>query len=130
MILGDKTAYDRSETRTSFNDFYAENKALIDEIKRKDRDFYRLEKTYFHDANDAFLLDYSGISHFSSTLKYKIMQFLPAAGYRFYPTRYSAGETKPYTAIRTASRLVSWYRKGPDFMKIFYLSRIISVCRT
>jgi uncharacterized membrane protein YfhO len=97
MILGDKTAYDRSETRTSFNDFYAENKALIEEIKRKDRDFYRLEKTYFHDANDAFLLDYSGISHFSSTLKYKIMQFLPAAGYRFYPTRFEYGEGSTVT---------------------------------
>ena len=97
MILGDKTAYDRSETRASFNNFYMENKALIDEIKGKDNDLYRLEKTYFHDANDSFLLDYSGISHFSSTLKYKIMQFLPAAGYRFYPTRFEYGEGSTVT---------------------------------
>ena len=97
MILADKTAYERSETRSSFNDFYAENRALIAEIKTRDKDLYRIEKTYFHDANDAFLLDYSGISHFSSTLKYKIMQFLPAAGYRFYPTRFEYAEGSTVT---------------------------------
>ena len=97
MILGNKTDYDRSETKASFNAFYEENKALVDEIKTKDRGFYRMEKTYFHDANDAFLLDYNGVSHFSSTLKYKIMQFLPAAGYRFYPTRFEYGEGSTVT---------------------------------
>lgn len=97
MILGNKTDYDRSETKASFNAFYKENKALVEEIKTKDRGFYRMEKTYFHDANDAFLLDYNGVSHFSSTLKYKIMQFLPAAGYRFYPTRFEYGEGSTVT---------------------------------
>lgn len=97
MILADKTAYERAETGRSFVEYYEENKALIEEIKNKDRDFYRIEKTYSRDANDAFLLDYSGVSHFSSTLKYKIMQFLPAAGYRFYPTRFEYGEGSTVT---------------------------------
>lgn len=97
MILGDKTANQRSEISSSFNTFFEENRAIIEQIKTRDKDFYRIEKTYFHDANDSFLLDYSGISHFSSTLKYKIMQFLPAAGYRFYPTRFEYGEGSTVT---------------------------------
>ena len=97
MILADKTAYERTESNSSFTAFYQENKALIGEIKNKDHDFYRIEKTYSRDANDAFLLDYNGVSHFSSTLKYKIMQFLPDAGYRFYPTRFEYGEGSTVT---------------------------------
>ncbi len=92
VILGEKTSYLRSETGSDFTSFYVQNKELINRIHAYDNGLYRMEKGYSRDANDSFLLGYNGVSHFSSTLKYKTMRFLPTAGYRFYPTRFLYGE--------------------------------------
>ena len=97
MILGEKTSYLRSETAADFVSFYVLNKDLMDQIHEYDQDLYRVEKNYSRDANDSFLLGYNGVSHFSSTLKYATMRFLPAVGYRFYPTRFLYGEGSTVT---------------------------------
>lgn len=39
----------------------------IEKIKESDYDFYRIEKDYSYSTNDPLLLNYNGISHFSST---------------------------------------------------------------
>ena len=92
MILSEKTAYQRSETIPAYLQYFSENRPVIEELKAYDGGFYRVEKTYTRDANDAMTLDYHGIGHYSSTLNYSLMKFLPKMGYRYYPWRFLYGE--------------------------------------
>ena len=92
MILEDKTAYQRSETVSNFRQFFDDSLPAIEALTEHDDGFYRTEKTYFRDANDAMTLGYHGVSHYSSTLNYSLMQFLPKMGYRYYPWRFLYGE--------------------------------------
>ncbi len=92
MILGEKNAYQRSETPADFQAFFSDNIPLIRKLKDSDDGFYRVEKTYARDANDAMTLDYHGVAHYSSTLNYELMKFLPKMGYRYFPWRFLYGE--------------------------------------
>ena len=92
MILGEKNAYQRSETTADFQKFFAENIPVIRKLKDTDDGFYRVEKTYARDANDAMTLGYHGVGHYSSTLNYDLMKFLPKMGYRYFPWRFLYGE--------------------------------------
>ena len=56
--------------------------AQADEITEKD--FYRLERTYFRTLNDAFLMGYNGISHFDSTRDNVTSGVLEKLNYKLY----------------------------------------------
>lgn len=56
--------YQPKNKYTNFVDSYG---TAIENIKESDYDFYRIEKDYSYSTNDALLLNYNGISHFSST---------------------------------------------------------------
>ena len=92
MILEDKTAYQRSETVSEFRQFFSGSMPVIDALNEYDDGFFRTEKTYSRDANDAMTLGYQGVGHYSSTLNYDLMRFLPKMGYRYYPWRFLYGE--------------------------------------
>lgn len=92
MILSEKTAYQRSETVSDFQQFFSDNLPVIQALNEYDSEFFRTEKTYSRDANDAMSLGYHGISHYSSTLNFNLMKFLPKMGYRYYPWRFLYGE--------------------------------------
>lgn len=56
--------YQPRDKYVSFVDSYG---SAVDKIKTSDYDFYRIEKDYSYSTNDPLLLNYNGISHFSST---------------------------------------------------------------
>lgn len=55
------------QTRNEYVDFVHSYGTAINNIKESDYDFYRIEKDYSYSTNDPLLLNYNGISHFSST---------------------------------------------------------------
>lgn len=63
------------------NNFIDQNKPIIDEIKTQDDSFYRIEKDYYYERNDSMLLNYNGISHYSSSEKQESNDFMKKIGY-------------------------------------------------
>lgn len=53
---------------------------VLSGIEKNDRDFYRVEKTFYRTYNDPLNLDYKGITHFSSSFDRPSLVFLKAAG--------------------------------------------------
>lgn len=80
---------------TEYNNFVKKTSPAIDEIKNNDKSFFRIEKTFAYDRNDSMLLDYKGITHYSSTEKQFVKDFLGSLGYRNYGTwvKYNQGST-------------------------------------
>ena len=67
FINGSITVYNiKYQKKNLYSDFINETGSVIDFIKSKDKSFYRIEKDYYYSSNDELLLNYSGISHFSS----------------------------------------------------------------
>lgn len=79
------------QLKNKYTDFVKETGEIIDTIKNNDTDFYRIEKDYFYSSNDELLLNYSGISHFSSVYESQTNEFLKNLGIfnRFYITNYN-----------------------------------------
>lgn len=78
------------QNKDKYTKFVTETGSIIDDIK-KDKEFYRIEKDYFYSSNDELLLNYSGISHFSSVYESKTNELLKNLGIfnRFYITNYN-----------------------------------------
>lgn len=66
----------------TFADYVRDNEEIIDKIKSDDSDFYRIEKTYRRSHNDAMLLNYNGLTHFSSCETEQVKDFMESMGYR------------------------------------------------
>jgi len=58
------------------------SKAALDYVKSMDQGFYRMEKAFRRSHNDAMFFDYNGLTHFSSTDKGFVMDFLGRMGLR------------------------------------------------
>lgn len=54
------------QEREEYTDFVTNYGKVIEDIKTRDNSFYRIEKDYSYSTNDPLLLNYNGISHFSS----------------------------------------------------------------
>ena len=54
------------QNKYQYTDFMREYGEIINNIKLSDNGFYRIEKDYSYSTNDPLLLNYNGISHFSS----------------------------------------------------------------
>lgn len=54
------------QNREEYVDFVSSYGQIIDDIQARDQNFYRIEKDYSYSTNDPLLLNYNGISHFSS----------------------------------------------------------------
>lgn len=65
---------------SDFNRFIDRTKPLTDEIKEKDKDFYRVNGDYDFSKNDAMLLGYNGMTHYSSTYNAAINSLTPRLG--------------------------------------------------
>ncbi len=55
------------QDRSEYVDFVNNYGSIVDDLKESDDSFYRLEKEYSYSTNDPLLLNYNGLSHFSST---------------------------------------------------------------
>lgn len=65
----------------SISGFANEVSPAITALKKKDNSFYRMEKTFYYSLNDPMLLGYNGVSHFSSTEKSFVKDFMKKMGY-------------------------------------------------
>lgn len=78
-----------------YSSFVAETLPVVEKYKPKENEFYRLEKNYQYSHNDPLLFGYSGLSHYSSSEKTRVKNFLGEMGYRNNGNwaRYSYGST-------------------------------------
>lgn len=70
-------AYDDHSTEG----YFAAVKPIVEYIQESDTGFYRMEKMYSNSTNDAMMLSYNGLSHFSSADKHYIREFMGKLGY-------------------------------------------------
>ncbi len=80
---------------------YQEPLSLVEEAvghvkERGDDDIYRMEKLFRRTNNDAMMLDYAGLTHFSSSEKKQTMEYMGSLGFR------NNGNWAMYTGINTA----------------------------
>lgn len=91
-INGGITVYNiKYQNKEKYNKFVTETGNIIDKINQKENTLFRLEKDYSYSSNDQLLLNYNGISHFSSTYEGKTNEFLGkylGIFNRFYVTNY------------------------------------------
>lgn len=59
------------QLRDKYSEFLNNYGTVIDNIKNNDNSFYRIEKEYSYTSNDPMLLNYQGLSHYSSTFDEK-----------------------------------------------------------
>lgn len=71
-----------SDSIDSYADFVDETTKIIDYIEEKDTGLYRIDKLYRRTHNDAMLIGYNGLSHFSSTETDKVKRFMGLMGFR------------------------------------------------
>ncbi len=68
-------------TYSSYNDYIAKVRPLVNEVQEKDTSFYRMEKTTYRKTNDNMALGMRGISCSTSTLNKETIAFLAEMGY-------------------------------------------------
>lgn len=79
------------QNKTEYKEIIEETGTIIENINKKEN-FYRLEKDYSYSTNDQLLLNYNGISHFSSVYDGKTNELLGkylGIFNRFYITNYN-----------------------------------------
>lgn len=74
-------AFNGSGTTVDFKQFLKDVTPIVQEIKSSDNSLYRLEKTFSHNSNDAMLLNYNSLTHFSSGEKMTTRKITLRAGY-------------------------------------------------
>jgi len=79
----------------SYSNYVEKHSPIIDEYTPGNDEFYRMEKTYHYTENDPLLFGFPGLSHYSSSEKGSVKDFLGNLGYRNYGkwARYSYGSS-------------------------------------
>ena len=88
LLITNKLKYEKRNTYLDFINSYG---SIINKIKEEEDSFYRIEKDYNYSTNDSMLLNYNGISHFSSTyegVNNKLLGDYLGIFNRFYVTNY------------------------------------------
>lgn len=67
--------------RTTYVPFIAESREAVAQVTEFDDDFYRMEKTYHRTVNDPMALGIAGLSHSTSTLNARALDFIDDIGY-------------------------------------------------
>lgn len=85
--IDEEVAY---SSRTSYYNEIAAGRGVTQALEAYDTGLYRAEKTYFRCVNDNLAYGLKGISHSSSVMNTKIINFIETMGYsmRSYVTRY------------------------------------------
>ncbi|MBM7834098.1 YfhO family protein [Clostridium sardiniense] len=84
--------------RSEFVKYNSELDSILNNIKNKDSDFYRIDKNFVYNMNDPMLLNYNGLSHFSSMYKVCVKDFLGKMGYMSNKVLFGEGMTSTVTA--------------------------------
>ena len=64
----------------SYQNFVDQTGSAVDAVKSMDTGFYRMEKTYSRNKNDAMLFNYHGLTHFSSSQDKSVPRFMEQLG--------------------------------------------------
>ena len=109
-INGGITVYNiKYQNKEKYNKFITETGNIIDKINKQENTLFRLEKDYSYSSNDQLLLNYNGISHFSSTYEGNTNKFLGnnlGIFNRFYVTNYN-GSTLVTNSLLNIKYLLS-----------------------
>lgn len=97
------------ETQFEFENFTNYMHEAADPIKPEGDDFYRIEKLFMHDNNDAMRIQFYGISHFNSALERRTVELLNDLG--FAVTKNSVNSTNA-TKFTDAFFGVRYYLAG------------------
>lgn len=110
--LQDEFGYDDVSV---FTDFLSGTQPLVEDIQERDQGFYRVNQGYEYSKNDAMLLGYNGMSHYSSTFNAAVNELTLRLGMAqdwFYNTGY--GST-PLTDSLLAVKYILRDGSVPDF---------------
>ena len=77
--------------RDTYTDVIIPTREKVEEIRAADPSFYRMEKNFFRSINDPMAVNMYGVTHSSSVLNAKAIEFLHQLGYtgRSHATRYT-----------------------------------------
>lgn len=67
-------------TVDAYDAFWEKTGPLVQQVKEQDKDFYRINQGYEYSKNDAMLLGYHGLTHYSSTFNAAVNSLTPALG--------------------------------------------------
>lgn len=98
----------------SFDDYYqfvVQNRGILDQLEEETPGFYRIEKLYRRSHNDAMLLGYNGLSHFSSCETDQVKNFMESLGFRNNKNWafYGSGSTSFADAFMGVKYMLSQY---------------------
>lgn len=86
--LGWNGFYDMQElcymNMKNYCEFITTTENAVSYVKKLDSDFYRMEKTFERTKNDPMMFGYHGVSHYSSSDKQEIKNFVGNLGFRDY----------------------------------------------
>ena len=67
-------------TVEEYESFLNKTQPLVEEVQAQDEGFYRMNQGYEYSKNDAMLLGYNGMTHYSSTFHASVNQLTPKLG--------------------------------------------------
>lgn len=107
-----------------YNNFVQNGRAIVDELENYDDGLYRSEKTYWRCVNDNDALGLRGISHSSSVMNTKIINFIETMGYctHSYYTRYNGNSDIADSLLGIKYVLNQEAEKGQDNSGSNYLN--------
>ena len=103
-----------------------EVQAAVDHVKTLDSGFYRIEKTFQINHNDAMALNYFGINHYSSTEKQFVRTFFLYTGQTFSGawTDYSA-TNRPFETLMGIKYILSRYPLDDSYRYVDKVGNIL-----
>lgn len=107
-------------TKNEYSDYYSLVKKAVNKIKETDKTFYRMEKTFKRSHNDPMQFDYAGLSHFSSSEKTFVKDFMGQMGFKNNGNwaYYNRGSTASADCLLGVKYLLS-YDTFPELEKGF-----------
>ncbi len=67
-------------TVEEYENFLKKTQPMVEEVQNQDKGFYRINQGYEYSKNDAMLLGYNGMTHYSSTFHASVNQLTPKLG--------------------------------------------------
>lgn len=76
-----------------YHQFHKTLSPAVESVKAADSGFYRMEKDFFRDRNDAMFYGYNGLSHFSSSQQKSVLPLMEKMGFNNYKNIWAAYHT-------------------------------------
>ena len=92
-----------------YSNMVSQYSTIMESLKPNEMEFYRIEKNHHYDNNDPLLLNYPGLSHYSSNETSNILKFMDNLGFTRTANwaRYSYGSTSFADSLMGVKYIVS-----------------------